>query len=153
MADITIEKARPEHLTAILEICLAGAVSGRAADESDNPENYRATFDAMRAAPDIEIYVAMDEGGTVLGTYTLYLLKSLSYRGRPRMELESVHVRGDQRGNGIGALMMAHAEDRARAEGVSLMQLTSNKVRKDAHRFYERLGFAQSHFGFKKKLI
>ncbi|WP_209007208.1 GNAT family N-acetyltransferase [Roseibium litorale] len=148
-----IEKARAEDLAAILAISIAGAVGGRAAEESTDPEVYRKAFEEIRACPDIDIYVALDEAGEVIGTYTYLHIRGLAFRGRPRVELESVHVRADQRSKGIGAKMMAHAEARARESGAALIQLTSNKVRVDAHRFYERLGYVQSHFGFKKKLI
>lgn len=149
---IRIEKARPEHLADILVIILAGAVGARVDKESDDIESYRPAFDAMLAAPEMDIYVALDADGAVVATYEIHFLKSLGYQGRPRVELESVHTRPDKRGQGIGALMMAHAEGLARQANACLIQLTSNKVRKDAHRFYERLGFDQSHFGFKKML-
>lgn len=153
MTAIRIEPAQSHHLAAILAISIAGAVGGRADDESTDPEDYRKAFEEIRACPDVEIYVALDEAGEVIGTYTYLLIRGLAFRGRPRVELESVHVRSDQRSKGIGAKMMAHAEALAREAGAALIQLTSNKVRVDAHRFYERLGYAQSHFGFKKKLI
>ncbi|WP_417688986.1 GNAT family N-acetyltransferase [Roseibium sp.] len=150
--DISIEKARPEHLAPILSILIAGAAGARIGQESDNVEEYRAAFDAMLAAPEMDVYVALSPEGEVLGTYQIHFLKGLAFRGRSRVELESVHTREDMRGKGIGALMMAHAEALAREAGAGLMQLTSNKVRVDAHRFYDRLGFAQSHLGFKKML-
>ena len=61
-------------------------------------------------------------------------------------------VEADLRSRGIGARMMAFAEAQARSRGARLLELSSNKDRGDAHRFYERLGFARSHEGFKKKL-
>jgi GNAT superfamily N-acetyltransferase len=48
--------------------------------------------------------------------------------------------------------MIGFAVEKARGSGMRLIQLTSNAVRKDAHRFYERLGFTPSHIGFKMKL-
>jgi GNAT superfamily N-acetyltransferase len=48
--------------------------------------------------------------------------------------------------------MINFAIDKARAAGMRRVQLTSNAVRTDAHRFYERLGFTPSHIGFKLKL-
>jgi GNAT superfamily N-acetyltransferase len=49
--------------------------------------------------------------------------------------------------------MMAFAEEEARRHGARLLELTSNKARQAAHRFYERIGFANTHEGFKKKLV
>ena len=63
--------------------------------------------------------------------------------------VEVVHVRADRRNLGIGSEMMGWAIERCRKRGCGLVQLTSNKARRDAHRFYVRLGFAQSHEGFK----
>jgi len=149
--NIRIEKARLEHLPEILALLIAGAAGVRVGQETGKVEDYREAFDAMLAAPEMDIYVALD-GDEVVGTYQIHFMKGLAYRGRSRVELESVHTREDRRGQGIGARMMAHAEELARAANAGLMQLTSNKVRTDAHRFYARLGFDQSHLGFKKML-
>ncbi len=150
--ETSIEKARPEHLPEILDILIAGATALRAGQESGKVEDYRTAFDVISASPDADIYVALGSKGEVLGTYHIFFLRGLAFRGAPRVELESVHTRADARGQGIGAKMMAHAEQLARTAGASMMQLTSNRVRTDAHRFYVRLGFDQSHLGFKKML-
>ena len=63
--------------------------------------------------------------------------------------IEAVHVAESERNRGIGATMMRTAIEEARRRGCTRVQLTSNKQRKDAHRFYERLGFVASHEGFK----
>ena len=68
------------------------------------------------------------------------------------MTIEAVQTRADMRGKGIGSAMMRFAIERGEASRRALVQLTSNKARHDAHRFYERLGFVQSHAGFKMKL-
>ena len=149
--DIRIEKARPEHLADILALLIAGAAGARVGQETGIVEDYREAFDAMLAAPEMDVYVALD-GDEVVGTYQIHFMKGLAFQGRSRVEIESVHTREDRRGQGIGAQMMAHAEELARAAKAGLMQLTSNKVRTDAHRFYGRLGFDQSHLGFKKML-
>ncbi|MFE3526524.1 GNAT family N-acetyltransferase, partial [Streptomyces sp. NPDC059161] len=65
---------------------------------------------------------------------------------------EAVRVRADRRGDGLGRTLMAHAITRARSRGCALVQLTSNKQREDAHRFYVALGFVSSHEGFKLAL-
>ncbi len=151
-SSISIVKARPEHLLAILELLAAGAAGARVGRDSLDEDAYRDSFAAMLAAPEMEVFVALDAEGTVLGTYQIHFLKGLAYNGRPRAEVESVHTRADSRGMGIGGQMMAHAEELARAANACILQLTSNKVRIDAHRFYDRLGFEQSHLGFKKLL-
>ncbi|MNT78897.1 aminoalkylphosphonic acid N-acetyltransferase [compost metagenome] len=84
----------------------------------------------------------------MVGTFQATLLTSLPGRGRPRLLIEAVQTRKDMRGRGIGARMIRHAIERAREEGAAKVQLSSNATRTDAHRFYERLGFVRSHFGF-----
>lgn len=92
------------------------------------------------------------DGGEVVGTFQLTFIPNLTGRGALRVKVESVKVKAARRSSGIGARMMVFAEDHARSSGARAMELTSNKTRKDAHRFYERLGFSRSHEGFKKKL-
>jgi len=150
---VSLEKARPEHLEEIVAIVNAGATSVREDKEFSGWRDYRPAFDALRAAPEADIYVALSETGEVVGTYQIHFLKGLAFKGRPRVELESVHVRADQRGNGVGRLMMDHAEGLARKAGACLIQLTSNREREGSHAFYRRLGFDQSHLGYKKMLV
>ncbi|MFD6880250.1 MULTISPECIES: GNAT family N-acetyltransferase [unclassified Streptomyces] len=81
-------------------------------------------------------------------TYILGLGKG----GAERALIEAVRVRADRRGGGIGRILMERTIERARTRGCALVQLTSNKRREDAHRFYGGLGFARSHDGFKLAL-
>ncbi|MFE6910249.1 GNAT family N-acetyltransferase [Streptomyces erythrochromogenes] len=91
-------------------------------------------------------------GGTVLGCLQLTYVPGLGQGGQERALVEAVRVRADRRGEGLGAELMRLAAERARGRGCGLIQLTSNKRRTAAHRFYERLGFARSHEGFKLPL-
>ena len=93
-----------------------------------------------------------ETGGRLVATYQLTFISGLSLRAARRAQVESVRVASDLRGQGIGEAMMRDAEARARAAGCSLLQLTSNKSRADALRFYERLGFTPSHIGYKRDL-
>ncbi|MFE1410879.1 GNAT family N-acetyltransferase [Streptomyces sp. NPDC085524] len=88
----------------------------------------------------------------VLGCLQLTYIPGLGQGGRERALVEAVRVRADRRGEGLGAELMRLAVVRARERGCGLVQLTSNKRRTAAHRFYERLGFARSHEGFKLSL-
>lgn len=148
-----LRKAEAEDLPGIVEIINAGATAVRQGREFSNWQDYLPAFEAMLAAPEMDIYVALDDHGAVVGTYQIHFLKGLAFQGRPRVELESVHVRGDQQGKGVGRKMMAHAEALAEEAGACLIQLTSNKEREGSHPFYLQLGYAQSHFGYKKMLI
>jgi GNAT superfamily N-acetyltransferase len=148
-----IVKATADHLPEIIAIINAGATSVRKGNEFAEWHDYLPAFEAMLRAPEIDIYVALDAAGAVAGTYQIHFLKGLAFRGRPRVELESVHVRADQRGTGIGREMMDHAELLAKAADACMIQLTSNKEREGSHHFYKRLGYTQSHLGYKKMFV
>jgi GNAT superfamily N-acetyltransferase len=90
-----------------------------------------------------------DDGGEVVGVCQLIVFRHLQSRGGLCAEIESVHVRADRRGRGIGRLLMESAIERAGALGCYRVQLTSNQARPEAHRFYGSLGFEATHFGFK----
>ncbi|HEX8344119.1 MAG TPA: GNAT family N-acetyltransferase [Actinoplanes sp.] len=109
---------------------------------------YWRAFEEIDADPRNELIVAVD-GGAVVGTCQLTFTPSLSRRGTERMTIEAVRVRGDLRGRGVGRAMMLWALDRARERGCGLAQLTTDKRRADAHRFYASLGFVASHEGMK----
>jgi GNAT superfamily N-acetyltransferase len=150
---IRIEKAQTSHLREIVEIINAGAASVRRGKEFSSWQEYAPALEALSSAPEADIYVALNEQDEVVGTYQIHFLKGIAYKGRPRVEVESVHVRADQRGNGVGRLMMDHAEEIARKIDACMVQLTSNKEREGSHNFYLRLGYDQSHLGYKKMLV
>lgn len=148
-----IELARPENLQEIVAIINAGATSVRKNKEFTDWKSYLTAFETLRAAPEVDIYVALNAGDDVVGTFQIHFLKGLAFKGRPRVELESVHVRADQRGNGVGRQMMELAEQLAKNANACIVQLTSNKERDGSHLFYKRLGYDQSHNGYKKMLV
>jgi GNAT superfamily N-acetyltransferase len=108
-------------------------------------------FAEIDADPRNELIVAIS-GRMIVGTCQLTFIPGLSRGGAERMTIEAVRVRADLRGAGIGRRMMAYALDRARERGCALAQLTTDKRRVEAHRFYESLGFVASHEGMKKTL-
>lgn len=67
-------------------------------------------------------------------------------------EVQELVVAPHRRGQQVGQALLAWAEDTARQQGASVMELSSNKARTDAHRFYLREGYQQSHLRFKKVL-
>ncbi|GAA3054005.1 hypothetical protein GCM10020000_40020 [Streptomyces olivoverticillatus] len=95
--------------------------------------------------------VAVRDGRTV-GTLHLTVIPGLSRRGATRSLVEAVRIHRDERGSGLGTQLIQWAIEASRREGCSLVQLTSDATRVDAHRFYERLGFEASHLGFKYRL-
>ncbi|WP_347178166.1 GNAT family N-acetyltransferase [Streptomyces sp. LX-29] len=86
--------------------------------------------------------------GTVIGCLQLTYIPGLGRRGEERALIEAVRIRADRRGGGLGCELLRWAIERARARGCTLVQLTSNKRRTEAHRFYDSLRFARSHGGF-----
>ena len=114
-------------------------------------ESYYEAFAAIERDPNNTILVAC-HGEDVVGTLQLTFIPSLSYQGGWRATVESVRTHAPLRGHGIGRMMMERAIELARAKGCVLMQLSTHQSRKDAHRFYERLGFKGEHLGMKLML-
>ena len=148
-AALTFRPARRADVPAVVAL-LADDVLGRGR-ESGQLDPYLAAFDAIEAEGGNQLIVG-EAGDRVLATYQLTVISGLSLSAARRAQIEAVRVDASLRGQGAGAALMADAEARARAAGATLMQLTSNASRADAHRFYERLGYAPSHIGFKKPL-
>jgi GNAT superfamily N-acetyltransferase len=108
-------------------------------------------FEAIDADVNNELIVG-DDGGEVVATCQLTFTPGLSRGGAWRMTIEAVRVRADRRGGGIGKQLMMYAMQRARDRGCRLVQLTTDKRRAGAHRFYAALGFVASHEGMKLTL-
>ena len=154
MADLIFRTATRGDVPAILGLLADDEIS-RSRETAPTPEAvdaaYWAAFEAIDADPRNDLIVA-DAGGEVVGTCQLTFTPSLSRRGTERMTIEAVRIRRDRRGRGLGRQMMAWALDRARERGCRLAQLTTDKRRTDAHRFYTSLGFEATHEGFKISL-
>ena len=115
------------------------------------PDAYLAAFEQINDSPYFELVVA-ELDGQLVGTLQLIFIPSISYQGGLRAQVESVRVDTPFRSQGIGKKMMEWAMERARQREAHLVQLTTHNTRKDAHRFYERLGFKGSHLGMKISL-
>jgi GNAT superfamily N-acetyltransferase len=112
------------------------------------PERYRAAFRAIETAPGQRVFV-VEAQGRVVGSAMLVIAPNLTHQGRPFALVENVVVDATERSSGYGELLMHHALDAARAAGCYKLVLTSNKLRKDAHRFYKRLGMEATSEGFR----
>ncbi|MFD9541335.1 GNAT family N-acetyltransferase [Streptomyces sp. NPDC060022] len=112
---------------------------------------YETAFAAIDSDPRNEMLVLADGDG-VLGCLQMTYIPGLGKHGAERALVEAVRIRADLRGGGLGRDLMRQAVERARLRGCALVQLTSGRQRTDAHRFYESLGFARSHEGFKLTL-
>lgn len=149
---LTYRPARPTDLPFIIGLIVEDSVVPTGDDPADAmAADYVEALAAITADPNQEMIVVERDGESV-GCFQLTYIPGLMRRGAWRGLVEVVHVRADRRNLGIGAEMMRWAIARCRERRCSLVQLTSNKKRVDAHRFYERLGFAKSHEGFKYTL-
>jgi len=147
---VVLRRARAGDVPAIVGLLAAdqlGATRDGIADDADR-QAYRRAFEAIDRDP-AHVLVVADAGGRVVGTMQLSYLPGLARRGALRAQIEAVRVHEDYRGGGLGRAMVTWAIGEARQRGCALVQLTSDKSRADAHRFYERLGFTASHEGMK----
>jgi len=150
---VTLRAARREDVPALVGLLAAdqlGATRDGVRDAADLAA-YRAAFDAIDADP-AHLLVVAELAGEIAGTLQLSFLPGLARRGALRAQIEAVRVTESCQGSGLGTAMMRWAIDEARRRGCALVQLTSDKSRIDAHRFYQRLGFVPSHEGMKLAL-
>jgi GNAT superfamily N-acetyltransferase len=150
---VQLRRAVREDLPALVALIAADQL-GAARDGADGPQGwtpYEEAFAALDVDPAHLLLVAT-AAGEVVGTLQLSVLPGLARRGALRAQVEAVRVRQDLRGRGLGEAMLRWSIAEAARRGCTLVQLTSDKSRVDAHRFYGRLGFVASHEGFKLHL-
>jgi GNAT superfamily N-acetyltransferase len=152
MAEVSFRLATAADLPVMLRLLVDDDVAqARGGYTAELTPAVSAAFDDIARDPNNELWLG-ERGGEVVAMLQLTLIPGLSRGGMRRALVEAVRVRADLRGRGIGEALMAHAEARAKAAGCGLIQLTTDKKRLAAHRFYERIGYAASHLGMKKKL-
>lgn len=114
------------------------------------PESYYEAFEVIYSDPNQELMVAeMENESEIAGTFQLTFIPYLSYQGKLRAQIENVFVREDLTGQGIGKKIFEWAIERSKKRNAHLLQLTSDKQRPSAIKFYENLGFIASHEGMK----
>jgi GNAT superfamily N-acetyltransferase len=151
---VTFRDARREDVPAIVALVADDAISAAresAAGANQQDEAYLTVFEQMQSDPRSRLIVA-ETDGQVVGTLQLNLLLGLSRHGMLRGQIEAVRIAAPYRGHGLGRAMVQWTIGQARADGCGLVQLTSDKRRHDAIRFYESLGFTASHEGLKLTL-
>jgi GNAT superfamily N-acetyltransferase len=146
---LTYRAATPGDLPFIIALVIEDGVVATDDSVADamHPEYVEALAE-ITADPHQEMIV-VERDGEPVGCFQLSYIPGLMRRGMKRGQIELVHVAEAKRNSGIGSDMMRWAIERCRQHGCGLVQLTSNKQRAAAHRFYARLGFIQSHEGFK----
>jgi GNAT superfamily N-acetyltransferase len=145
-----IRKATDKDIAAIIEL-IADDELGKEREQFKDPlpEVYFEAFKEIDADKNQELLVVEDEHFEVIGTFQLSFIQYLNYCGGLRAQIEVVQVRKDKRGIGVGKKMIKWAIERSKEKNAFLLQLTSDKKRPKAIKFYESLGFVASHEGMK----
>jgi GNAT superfamily N-acetyltransferase len=144
-----LREARRADVPEIVALLADDAIG--AGREGSADDAYYAAFDQITGDPRHLLLVA-ELDGAVVGTLQLSMIPGLSRHGMLRGQIEGVRVGASQRGRGLGRRMISRAIEEARRQGCGLVQLTSDKRRPDAVRFYQSLGFTASHEGLKLPL-
>ncbi|WP_255572952.1 GNAT family N-acetyltransferase [Hanstruepera marina] len=113
------------------------------------PTEYINAFENINADLNQELIVVENENSEIIGTLQLSFIQYLTYRGGIRAQIEAVRIRKDKRGIGLGKKMLEWAINRAKERNAHLIQLTTDKKRPKAIKFYEDLGFKSTHEGMK----
>ena len=144
--------ARKDDLPTILEM-IANDQLGRSREQFELPlpQSYTAAFERIQKDENQQLMV-VEFDGRLAGTFQLSWLQYLTYKGGLRLLVEAVRIKEDFRGHGLGTKTFQYIIDLARERGAHMVQLTSNKKRAEALKFYQSLGFEASHEGFKLHL-
>lgn len=152
-SDLTFRHATHQDLPAIVALLANDALGAKRENHVlPLPASYEAAFAAIDQDPNNELVVVDTADQAVAGVLQLTLVPHITYQGGWRAQIEGVRVAANLRASGIGEQLFLWAIERARSKGCHLVQLTSDKTRLDAIRFYERLGFVASHEGMKLHL-
>ena len=147
-----IRRAERKDVAAIIAL-LADDMLGQSREiVSDPPANeYLAAFEAIDSDPN-QFLAIMSDGAEIVATLQLTFIPGLARRGALRGQIEAVRVASSRRGEGLGESLFDWAIGECRRRGCQSVQLTTDRSRTKAHRFYDRLGFEPSHVGYKLKL-
>lgn len=137
-------------IASIVEM-LADDEFGKQREEYKNPlsSKYYKAFKNIVNDDNQELIVAENDKNEIVGTLQLSFIQYLTYKGGIRAQIEAVRIRKDQRGKGFGEILFKWAINRAKERGAHMIQLTTDKKRPDALKFYKKLGFSDTHEGMK----
>ncbi|GED72240.1 acetyltransferase [Brevibacillus reuszeri] len=149
---VTFRKAIANDLDKIVQM-LADDELGKTREryETPLPDSYLKAFEAIDKDPNNELIVAC-LGEEIVGVEQITFTPYLTHQGSWRATIEGVRTASSERGKGLGSQLILWAVERAKERGCHIVQLTTDKKRPDALRFYERLGFIATHEGLKMKL-
>lgn len=151
-SDLTFRLATEDDLVDIINMLADDPLGAfREKAQTPLPETYSQAFARIKNDKNQELTVA-EIDGEIVGTFQLTFIQYLTHQGGLRVQIEAVRVKSAHRGNGIGATMFRYAIDRAKGKGCYVLQLTTDKQRPQAIKFYESLGFLATHEGMKLQL-
>jgi len=151
ISQVTVRDARRDDISRIVALYRTDELTRKHHGASHSQPGYYAAFDAIERDPRNRLLVA-EHQGVVAGAFQLTFVPDMNPDGRETAIIENVIVDGALRRGGIGSAMMRWAIDEARRHNCRRVSLTSLNARTDAHRFYQRLGFEQTHAGMKLPL-
>ncbi len=147
--DVVVREAKAPDLPVLLALLADDPLGAVRESPSDTDMgHYRMAFEAIERDPAHRLLVC-EHAGRVIAMLQLSFIPGLSRRGSLRAQIEAVRIKTGYRGQGVGSGFVSWAIENARANGCSLVQLTTDKTRAEAHRFYAALGFEASHEGMK----
>ncbi len=151
--EVVFRRAEASDLSAIVSL-LANDELGRMREDTRDPvaDEYVRAFDAICADENQFLAVAEVDNRRVVGTLQISFVPGISRMGAWRGQIEAVRIADTHRNSGLGKRMFDWAIEQCTLRGCALVQLTTDKSRPDAHRFYENLDFVASHIGYKRNL-
>ncbi len=153
MNNVKFREATKADLPDIIQI-LSNDKLGKLREKFSTPlsPSYYQAFSNIMEDPNQELMVIENDMEGIIATFQMSFIQYLTYQGGIRAQIEAVMVKESERGKGLGELLIKWAINRAMEKGAHLLQLTSDKQRADAIRFYEKIGFRASHEGMKLHL-
>ena len=144
-----IRKAKIPDLDQVIHLLYDDGL-GRDRESISNKykQKYLSVFSELLESKYFDIFV-MEINNVIIGFYQIMYLPHISFKGSKRGQVESLRIRSDSRRRGIGTKLMKHAIEVAGDNGCSILQLTSNRKRKEIGKFYKNLGFSLTHDGYK----
>jgi GNAT superfamily N-acetyltransferase len=142
--NLTIRQAKKEDLPAVLSLFSQPGVDD---GEVLSVEAAERIFDKMQSYPNYNLYVAV-RNNSIIGSFALLIIDNLAHMGASSGIVEDVMVSPSHQGQGVGREMMKYAQDISREAGCYKLVVSSNKKRKEAHRFFETMGFKKHGYSF-----
>jgi GNAT superfamily N-acetyltransferase len=150
--ELTFRLATKDDLLDIVNMLADDGLGAKREKPSDNlSENYIKAFDIINADRNQELTI-VEMNGVKVATFHLTFIQYLTHQGGLRAQIEAVRTNSNYRGQGIGKKVFDYAIEKAKQRGCVMVQLTTDKQRPDAIRFYETLGFVATHEGMKMRL-